>query len=155
MNVTLRYLGPWDSSTLGLWDLFTPSPLSPTSSYLILHTSTFFKVKLIFECDFEISWTLGHSDLGTLGPWKSWTLGLWDLFPPPPLPYTSSKVLPPCPTSYFLPPPKISYLLLTPPTFSYLILLSLTLLYLLLHTPNITSGSMSCLLNFILMLKSC
>ena len=44
---------------------------------------TFYKVKLVFECDFEIYWSLG--------PWNPWTLGsldlgtgLWDLFPPPP-----------------------------------------------------------------------
>ena len=31
---------------------------------------TFFRVELVFECDFEISWTL---DLGTRWPWDSWT----------------------------------------------------------------------------------
>ena len=38
---------------------------------------TFFRVKLVFECDFEISWSLG----------------LLDLFPPPPPPHTSSYLL--------------------------------------------------------------
>ena len=37
------------------------------------------RVKLVFECDFEIYWSLGPSDLGTLEPWNPWTLGLLDL----------------------------------------------------------------------------
>ena len=32
---------------------------------------TFFRVKLVFECDFEISWFLRPWDLGTLGPLSS------------------------------------------------------------------------------------
>ena len=36
---------------------------------------TFFRVKLIFECDFEICWSLG--------PWDPWIFALLDLFPPP------------------------------------------------------------------------
>ena len=32
---------------------------------------TFFRVKLVFDCDFEISWFLGPLDLGTLGPLPS------------------------------------------------------------------------------------
>ena len=40
---------------------------------------TFFRVKLVFECEFEISWSLGPSDLGTPEPWNPWTLGLLDL----------------------------------------------------------------------------
>ena len=32
---------------------------------------TFFRVKLVFECEFEMSW-----DLGTPGPWDSWTSSL-------------------------------------------------------------------------------
>ena len=44
---------------------------------------TFFRVKLVFECDFEICWSLGPWDLGTPGPWNPWTLGLLDFFPPP------------------------------------------------------------------------
>ena len=62
---------------------------------------TFFRVKLVFECDFEISWSLGpwdhgsfgHLDLSTLGPWDSWTIGLWDLLPPPPPPPSSYLLL--------------------------------------------------------------
>ena len=34
---------------------------------------TFYRVKLVFECDFEISWSLEPWDLGTLGPLDSWT----------------------------------------------------------------------------------
>ena len=34
------------------------------------------RVKLVFECEFEISWSLGPLDLGTLGPWDSWTSSL-------------------------------------------------------------------------------
>ena len=30
---------------------------------------TFFRVKLVFEFEFEISWSLGPLDLRTLGPW--------------------------------------------------------------------------------------
>ena len=30
---------------------------------------TFSRVKLVFECEFEISWSLG-----TRGPWDTWTL---------------------------------------------------------------------------------
>ena len=42
---------------------------------------TFFRVKLVFECEFEISWSLGPwdlgpLDLGTLGLWDSWTSSL-------------------------------------------------------------------------------
>ena len=47
---------------------------------------TFFRVKLVFECDFEISWSLG--------PWDPWTFGLLDLFllstPPLSSSFTSS-----------------------------------------------------------------
>ena len=52
--------------------------LSSITSYgIIIETRwTFFRVKLIFECDFEISWSLGPLDLGTLGPWDSWTSSL-------------------------------------------------------------------------------
>ena len=32
---------------------------------------TFFRDKLVFECEFEISWSLGPLDLGTLGPLPS------------------------------------------------------------------------------------
>ena len=37
---------------------------------------TFFRVKLVFECEFEIYWSFGPLDLGTLGPWDSWTSSL-------------------------------------------------------------------------------
>ena len=30
----------------------------------------------VFECEFEISWSFGPLDLGTLGPWDSWTSSL-------------------------------------------------------------------------------
>ena len=50
---------------------------------------TFFRVKLVFECEFEISWSLGPLDLGTPRPWNPWTLGLLDLFPLPTPPHTS------------------------------------------------------------------
>ena len=48
---------------------------------------TFFRVKIVFECEFEISWTLG--------PWDPWTLGFLDLFPLPPPPPVSSSYSPP------------------------------------------------------------
>ena len=37
---------------------------------------TFFRVKLVFECEFEISWSLGPWDLRTPRPWYSWTSSL-------------------------------------------------------------------------------
>ena len=36
---------------------------------------TFFRVKLVFQFDFKISWSLG--------PWDSWTPSLYILLPPP------------------------------------------------------------------------
>ena len=35
---------------------------------------TFFRVKLVFEFEFEISWSSGPLDLLTQRPWDSWTL---------------------------------------------------------------------------------
>ena len=43
---------------------------------------TFFRVKLVFERDFERSWSLGLLnpwDHGCLGPWDPWILGPWNL----------------------------------------------------------------------------
>ena len=37
---------------------------------------TFFRVKLVFEYDFEISWSLGPWDPWPSRPWDLWTLGL-------------------------------------------------------------------------------
>ena len=48
---------------------------------------TFFRVKLVFECDFEISWSLGPLDLGTLGPLPSSNTSSYLLSHPP---FTSS-----------------------------------------------------------------
>ena len=86
---------------------------------------TFFRVKLVFECDFEIS-----EVIGTLGPKDPWTLRPWDLFPPLPPPHTSSY------TSF--------YLLLHPFTSSYLLLcisyyLQLLLLCCILKPPHTSS----------------
>ena len=36
LNVTLRYLGPWDPWTLGLLDLFPPPTYPHTSPYILL-----------------------------------------------------------------------------------------------------------------------
>ena len=60
---------------------------------------TFFRVKLVFECEFKIScflelWdlgTLGPLGLGTLGPWDSWTSSLFQYLLI--LPLTSSYLL--------------------------------------------------------------
>ena len=63
------------------------------------------RVKLVFECEFEKSWSLGPWDLRTPGPLNHWTLGLLDLFPPPTPPYTSPHILsPPLISSSFSPP---------------------------------------------------
>ena len=52
---------------------------------------TFFRVKLVFECEFKISWSLGPLNLGTLGPLDSWTPSLLQHFLI--LPLTSSYLL--------------------------------------------------------------
>ena len=39
---------------------------------------TFFRVKLVFECDFQISWSLGPWDFGSEGCWDLGTIGSWD-----------------------------------------------------------------------------
>ena len=59
---------------------------------------TFFRVKLVSECDFKISWSLGPWDLGTLGPLSSLLQHLI-------LPLTPSDLLwPPPVTSSYSPP---------------------------------------------------
>ena len=68
---------------------------------------TFFRVKLVFECEFEISWSFGPWDLGTPGPWNPWTLGLLDLFPPPTPPHISPYILLPPPISSSYSPPLV------------------------------------------------
>ena len=62
---------------------------------------TFFRVKLVFECEFEISWSLG--------PWDSWTLEPLDLGTLGPLPSsnTSSYFLLPSPISSSYSPPLV------------------------------------------------
>ena len=62
------------------------------------------QVKLVFEYDFEISWSLGPWDPWTFRPWDPGTFGLsiflplpsstTYLLPPPPPPHTSSYLLP-------------------------------------------------------------
>ena len=54
---------------------------------------TFLRVKLVFECEFEIFWSLGPWDFGTPGHWDPWTFGLLDLSPPPTPPHTSPYIL--------------------------------------------------------------
>ena len=65
---------------------------------------TFFRVKLVFEFEFEISWSSGPLDLWTQKPWDSWTLG--------PLPSSTTSTylfLLHYPNSFylFLPPPSL------------------------------------------------
>ena len=64
---------------------------------------TFFRVKLVFECEFEISWSFGPWELGTPEPWNPWTLGLLDLFPSPTPPHTYILLPPPMSFSYSTP----------------------------------------------------
>ena len=84
---------------------------------------TFFRVKLVFEYDFEISWSFGLWDHGTFRPMDLWILGLLnfgllDLFPIPPHPHTFSYLLISS-SYYFLPPPTLSYHLLSLPASSW------------------------------------
>ena len=95
------------------------------NSFTISTRWTFFRVKLVFEFEFEISWSSGPLDLWTQKPWDSWTLG--------PLPSSTTSTylfLLHYPTSFylFLPPPS----LLTPFTSFYILLLLSTSFYLLL-----------------------
>ena len=91
MKITMfteKFLLPKDIAAVTCWGSFTSS-LNP-KNYLDdeLQTKTrwtFFRVKLVFECDFEIFWSLC--------PWDPWTFGLLDLFPPPLPPHTSSYLL--------------------------------------------------------------
>merc|ERR1712122_353634 len=61
---------------------------------------TFFRVKLVFECEFEISWSLGPWDLGTPGPWNPWTSSLHQHLLI--LPLRSSYLLHPLPPTLLL-----------------------------------------------------
>ena len=61
---------------------------------------TFFRVKLVFEFEFEISWSLGPLDLGTLGPWDSWTSALLQHLLI--IPFTSSYLLLSLPSTLLL-----------------------------------------------------
>ena len=74
---------------------------------LLITRWTFFRVKLVFEFEFEISWSLGPWDLGTPGPWNPWTLEPLDLGTLGPLPSSNTS----------------SYFPLHPLTSSYLFLL--------------------------------
>ena len=53
---------------------------NPKSNYKELDKTrwTFFRVQLVFECDFQISWSLGPWDLGSEGRWDLGTIGPWD-----------------------------------------------------------------------------
>ena len=79
---------------------------------------TFFRVKLIFEYDFEISWSLGPRDPWTFKLWNLWTLGL-SIFLLLPSYTTSSYFFLPTilfhSTSNLLPPPYYSSQLIHPP----------------------------------------
>ena len=123
--MTLRYLGPWDLLTLGIWDSFTSSLflylliLPLTSSYLFLLLSSFGMVWLRggVSCDigeWDWRWTFDlYIDLKKLlGGWVE----PWDLLLPST--FSSSNLLPPPSYSSQLlhPPPK------PPPNSSYLLL---------------------------------
>ena len=64
---------------------------------------TFFRVKLVFECEFEMSWSLG--------PWDPWTLEPLDLGNLGPLPSSNTSsyfpLHPPISSSYS--PPLVQY----------------------------------------------
>ena len=116
-----------------------------------LESSSYLNVTLRYLGPLEPG-TIGPLEPGTMGPWdaltfQSWTLGLLDFRTLGPFPSSTTSTT----SLHFLLHPLSSFylfLLLLPtssyPTFSYLVL----------PTPKINSGSFSCLLNFILMLKS-
>ena len=85
---------------------------------------TFFRVKLVFKFELEISWSSGPLDLLTQRPWDSWTLGLCDLFPPPPPPLIASSftILHPFIFSFNSVSPNSFHFLLHPLTSFYLFL---------------------------------
>ena len=99
-------------------------------SILINTRWTFYRVKLVFECDFEISCSSGPLEL-----WDPLDLGTWEL-----LDFRTFGTLPSSTTSsYFLLPPPItsssffyliSFLLLLPPNFFYFLLHPFTYSYL-------------------------
>ena len=94
------------------------------NSFTISTRWTFFRVKLVFEFEFEISWSSGPLDLLTQRPWDSWTLGLCDLFPPPPPPLIASSftILHPFIFSFNSVSPNSFHFLLHPLTSFYLFL---------------------------------
>ena len=89
---------------------------------------TFFRVKLLFECDFKIFWSLNLRTLGLLDFGTSSLLYHLLILP---LTFFSSSS-----SYFFLPPLKLSYLLLNspisllPPTSSYVLLTPFTSFYL-------------------------
>ena len=85
--------------------------------HYIFHTRwTFFRVKLVFECEFEMSWSLGPWDLGTLGPLPSSnTSSYFPLHPPISSTYSIPLVWFGYSSQLLQPPPKT---LPTPPTSS-------------------------------------
>ena len=78
-----------------------PSNQDEESELKVKTRWTFFRVRLVFECDFEITWSLGSWDLGTLR--------LKTLVPLPSSTTSSYFLLhPPISSSYFFLPPPIS-----------------------------------------------
>ena len=98
MRSNTKFSNGGDVTNLQVWYL---------NNYITIWT--FFRVKLVFECDFEISWSLGPLDL--------WTLELLNLFPPLPSPHTFSYL--------FLSLPASSYTLLPDSISSYFLFLGL------------------------------
>ena len=94
------------------------------NSFTISTRWTFFRVKLVFKFELEISWSSGPLDLLTQRPWDSWTLGLCDLFPPPPPPLIASSftILHPFIFSFNSVSPNSFHFLLHPLTSFYLFL---------------------------------
>ena len=76
-----------------IWGYFSPL-ISKVTRW------TFFRDKLVFEFEFEISWSLGPLDLGTLGPWDSWTSALLQHLLI--IPFTSSYLLLSLPSTLLL-----------------------------------------------------
>ena len=83
-----KYLPYWGRS---LKEFLKRNPKYSNFQCIFATRWTFFRVKLVFEFEFEISWSLGPLNLRTLGPWDSWISSFFQHLLI--LPHTSSYLL--------------------------------------------------------------